>query len=61
MNGKVVPMTKTPSQLRTAPITKAGGLHDSLKISTLMETVAPAGRKEESELSLVDVWFERLD
>jgi len=59
MNGKVVPITKTPSQLRTPLITKAGGLHESLKISTLTETVAPAERKE--ELLLVDMFSFSLD
>lgn len=56
MKGKVVPITKTPNQLRTALITKAGGLHESLKISTLTETVAPPEREDELELLLVDVF-----
>lgn len=47
MKGKVVPITKMPTQLRTAPITKAGGLHDIWKISALMEIVAPAERRVE--------------
>lgn len=44
ITGKIIPSTNSPIQLMQPTIRKADGLYDWLKISTITDMVAPAGK-----------------
>lgn len=48
INGKIIPSTNSPIQLMQPTIRKADGLYDWLKISTMIDTVAPAEKEEQN-------------
>lgn len=48
ISGKIIPSTNSPIQLMQPTIRKADGLNDWLKISTMIDIVAPAEKEKQN-------------